>query len=313
MSTAPIDDVTDPGSRVAQRPPANKGGGRRERDRKSREAKWRAREAAQLEAGETTQRVRARKQHRLVKNRETAGWAMMQARRWLDNEQRKLDKGGLTPKGVEDFVRWTRLGSGYGWTPTEQCENANIAIKRFLDELKAAQQARGNDSGLRDWWVIEPPRSRSLRKQWAKKRLEKRKAMDELTAKGSQSVVEPSGKALMAMDVDPAEHDLAAGERRITPWTLEAVPFRFWRKSEEDGNGGSAHTANSTESVSKQLPVKLGDLKAGEAYGRELHDMAPEPLALHTSEEGMDADSDMDDMAPEPVSDADFTEDEETL
>ncbi|KAL8915317.1 MAG: hypothetical protein Q9171_000187 [Xanthocarpia ochracea] len=319
MSTARTDDGTDPDSRVAQRTPgysydkAKKRAGRGERERKSREAKWRAREAAQLEAGEIAQRARARKQHRLVKNRETTGWAMMQVRRWLDNEQRKLDKGGLTEKGVEDFIRWTRLGSGYGWMPTEQCENANIAIKRFLDEMKAAQQARGNDSGLRDWWVIEPPRSRSLRKKWAKKRLEKRKAMDELTAKGDQSVVEPSGKASMAMDVDPAEHDLVAGERRRTPWTLEAVPFRFLRKSEEDGNGGPGHAANSTQGVSKQLPLKLGDLKAREAYGRELHNMAPEPLTLHISEESMDADFDTDDMAPEPVSDADFTEDEETL
>ncbi len=76
---------------------------------------------------------------------------MMQARRWLENERRKLDKGGLTPEDIDDFVKWTRQGREQESTPTEQFENGSIGIKRFLDERKAAQQARGNDSGLRDW------------------------------------------------------------------------------------------------------------------------------------------------------------------
>ena len=75
MSTAPTDDITDSDSRVAQPTPgytynkAKKRAGRGERERKSREAKWRARQAVQPEAQENTRTKRALKQHKLVKNK----------------------------------------------------------------------------------------------------------------------------------------------------------------------------------------------------------------------------------------------------
>ncbi|KAL8863680.1 MAG: hypothetical protein Q9178_000363 [Gyalolechia marmorata] len=319
MSTARTDDVTDPDSRVARRTSeysyrkAKKRAGRGERERKSREAKWRARQAVQPEAGENTGAKRALKQQKRVKNKETASWKMMQARRWLENERRKLDKGGLTPEDVDDFVKWTRQGREQEATPKEQFEIGSIGIKRFLDEMKAAQQARGNHSGLRDWWVIEPPRPRALRKRWAEKECKKKIMMDEPIAKVAKSVVEPSGGALMALDVDQAENGLEARDTHHGLWTLEAVSFQALGKCGEYGKEGKEHANNGTAHMSKQLPVRSKKTKAGEPDGRNLHDMPPEPVFPHALGEVEDPDSDVDDMAPEPVLDADFTEDEETL
>ncbi|KAL8754957.1 MAG: hypothetical protein Q9199_003966 [Rusavskia elegans] len=334
MTSSHEDDATGHESHIPNRTmeqaerKAKKRAARGERERKSREAKRVAREAAKLEAGDIPEQGRVPKQHSQVGNKpahlyriETTEWAMLQARRWLNNERRKLDKGGMTQDGVADFVKWTRQGDGYDWTPSEQCENANVTIKRFLEEMKAAKQARGKTSNLKDWWEVEPPHSASARRKLAAKNIDGPKAK-----KGTKSEADASGGASMEIDVDQTEHELAAGGIRDAsglpePVSLDTlgVPASEGKDmqghADNNNNNNNNNNSNNEDNMSRQLKLvlRLGSMKVEEAYEHGMHDVGPESVACQALDEVKDPVSDMDDMAPEPVLRAGFEEDEETM
>ncbi|KAL8788315.1 MAG: hypothetical protein Q9213_001712 [Squamulea squamosa] len=254
---------------------AKKNAGRREREWKARQAKRMAGEATQpkvaaADAKEGATPTGARKKHKLVRNKQTSKWAMVQARRWLANERRKLDKGGLTAEGVDEFIKWTRQGDGYDWTPVEQCANANTAINRFLNELCEAQQAQEKESGLKDWWTVEPALPRSWRQQWARQEKRIGKDSGDLDGEhGGGSGDDELGGVLLEMDVDQTKETLAVGASHGRIWTPEPVPHHV-------------------------------SVEAGE-HGSDLDDMAPEPVSRLASEEADERNFDLDDAAPEPV------------
>ncbi|KAL8770206.1 MAG: hypothetical protein Q9209_004048 [Squamulea sp. 1 TL-2023] len=326
MADSKENGVTVP-THVPQRTPAQiqrrakKNAGRREREWKARQAKRRAGEATQPEAAADAEEgaapTRARKEHKLVRNEQTSEWAMVQARRWLANERRKLDKGGLTAEGVDDFIKWTRQGYGYDWTPIEQCANANTVISRFLSELREAQQAQKKESGLKDWWTVEPALPRSWRQQWA--RHEKRTGKDSDDRDGGHgggSGDDEPGGVLLAMDVDQAEKTLAAGGSQGETRTPEPVSCHALCKSETEDGEDNESILDSMSAELKRLPIAYGDVKvpveAG-GYGSDLDDMAPEPVSRQVSEEADERNFDPDDIAPEPVLRAGSEEEKEVM
>ncbi|CAO1599747.1 hypothetical protein XANCAGTX0491_003462 [Xanthoria calcicola] len=290
---------------------AKKQAARRERGHKSRQSKWMAREAAKTEAGDVPAQGPVPKQHKQVGNKQTADWAMIQARRWLQNERRKLDTGGLTPDGIAGFVRWTRQGDGYDWAPSEQCEDANVAIKRFLDEMKAARQARNKTSNMKDWWKVEPPHPASARRKWARENVGRSKAK-----KGAESAADGSGGPPMGMDVDQMGHELAAGGVRDGSELLDPVSAEVFGIPAHEGKHMQGHADdNENDTMPKQLklPLRLGKPKVGEAGEHDIHDMGPDSVTCQASDKVEGSDSDIDDMAPEPVLRADYEEDENTM
>lgn len=242
---------------------------------------------------------------------ETADWAMIQARRWLQNERRKLDTGGLTPDGIAGFVKWTRQGDGYEWAPSEQCEDTNVAIKRFLDEMKAARQARNKTSNMKDWWKVEPPHPASARRKWARENIGRSKAKE-----GAESGADGSGGPPMGMDVDQTGHELAAGGVRDGSELLDPVSADAFGVPAHEGKHAQGHTGdNDNDTMPKQLKLalRLGKPKIGEAGKHNIHDVGPESVTCQASDKVEGSDSDIDDMAPEPVLRADYEEDENTM
>ena len=312
---------------------AKKQAARREREHKSRQSKWMAREAAKNEAGEVPVQGPVPKQHKQVGNKrkhltillkflsvgsaahlyhtETAEWAMLQARRWLENERRKLDTGGLTPDGIAGFVKWTRQGNGYDWAPCEQCEDANVAIKRFLDEMKAARQARNKTSNMKDWWKVEPLHPASARRKWARENIGRSKAKE-----GAESGADGSGGPPMGMDVDQMGHELAAAGVRHGSELLDPVSAKVFGVPAHEGKhmqGRADDNENDTMPKQVKLPLRLGKPKFRETGEHDIHDVGPESVTCQASDKVEGSDSNIDDMAPEPVLRADYEEDENTM
>ncbi|KAL8705608.1 MAG: hypothetical protein Q9201_001295 [Fulgogasparrea decipioides] len=84
---------------------------------------------------------------------------MKQFRRWLNNEQRKLDSGGITKQGTEDLMRWTKNPKYFveKLSVTEEGKimepSAAAARDRFQSEKFDARMEQGLDEGLpKDWW-----------------------------------------------------------------------------------------------------------------------------------------------------------------
>lgn len=147
----------------------------------------------------------------------------------------------MTPKGVEEFIEWTRDSDGYDWAPTKQYTNAEVAINRFLDEITSAQQTQGKDYGLKDWWAKEPPLPKSWRRNFARELAEEIKSAQEMIGEegGETGGGEPSGE-LLAVDVHKADKEAPTGDNREGSWMSELV-FRHAPKKEDgerDEHGG---------------------------------------------------------------------------
>lgn len=141
----------------------------------------------------------------------------------------------MTPEGVQHFTRWTRDSEVRDFTATEQCANANVAIERFLNEIKNAQQAQGKDVGAKDWWAGAPPLPRARRKRWAKGKGKEMRSMQALEDKsGDELEDEESSVTSLAKDNDQATQKGAVGESAIDTWTSELA---FRPAANEDGQG----------------------------------------------------------------------------
>ncbi|KAL8770205.1 MAG: hypothetical protein Q9209_004047 [Squamulea sp. 1 TL-2023] len=85
---------------------------------------------------------------------------MGQARRWLGNEQRKEDQGGISKKGFQDLFAWARQSELFWDGPLagrgEMTEDAVEARSRFRAEWENAQKQQNRKKGLRDWWAYAP-------------------------------------------------------------------------------------------------------------------------------------------------------------
>lgn len=200
---------------------------------------------------------------------ETPEWAKLQARRWLENERRKIDRGGLTPLGIEHFNKWTRNGDLQNFTAARQCSNANVAIERFLNEKWSVLQAQGKDIGVKDWWAKTPHLPRSKHQKWAK------------------------GKAVTTKD-DHQEN--MVGDRTESHWTLD-LPIH--PATEKDNGKGGEHNDGDVESYAEHLSATLADVGGGDVYRQSSSDMTPEPVSRHASGESVDYGFDVD-MDHEP-------------
>ncbi|KAL8842299.1 MAG: hypothetical protein Q9176_002688 [Flavoplaca citrina] len=258
MATTPTSAATAPESRRARKLAA-----RKEREIKHREARNRAK------AVEEPGPAPARKRHRVVRNKETPEWARLQARRWLENERRKIDRGGLTPLGIEHFTKWTRNGDLQNFTAARQCSNANVAIERFLNEKRSVQKAQGKDIGGKDWWAGTPRLPRSKRQKWAK------------------------GKAVTTKD-HHQENMVAASTE--SPWILELPDYRV---TEKDDEKGVQHNDGDVKDYPEHLLATLADVGGGDVYQQSSSDMTPEPVSRHSSEGSEDHEFDVD-MDHEP-------------
>ncbi|KAL8721368.1 MAG: hypothetical protein Q9181_007723 [Wetmoreana brouardii] len=83
---------------------------------------------------------------------------MKQFRRWLNNEQRKVDWGAITKQGAQDLIRWTK-------NPKHFVDKVSITGGQFMDASAVAARERFEDEKfhaskeqelvggiLRDWW-----------------------------------------------------------------------------------------------------------------------------------------------------------------
>ncbi|CAO1599746.1 hypothetical protein XANCAGTX0491_003461 [Xanthoria calcicola] len=82
------------------------------------------------------------------------GVKMAQLRRWMMNEQRKEDKGGITQEGFYALSAWSKEPEGGGGVTL--APDAEQGKDRFMAEWEAASQEQGSSSGLEDWWMKEP-------------------------------------------------------------------------------------------------------------------------------------------------------------
>ncbi|KAL8686562.1 MAG: hypothetical protein Q9218_007021 [Villophora microphyllina] len=87
-----------------------------------------------------------------------------QARRWVNNEFRKADRGGLGKDASADFQQWTSspeifFNAEDAW----MVGRGRAARQRFEVERKAARQEQGRNKGLEDWWGVAPPSQRGFR------------------------------------------------------------------------------------------------------------------------------------------------------
>lgn len=222
----------------------------------------------------------------------------------MENERRKIDKGGLTPKGIEHFINWTRDGDLYDFTAAEQCTNANVAIERFLNEKKGAQQAQGKDVGVKDWWAGAPRLPRSRRKRWAKGKGKGNRSMEaSMDEKGDERENDESSVASLAKDNYQATQESTVGDSANEFWTSE-LALRL-ASNKEDGKGDEHHDGR-MKTKPKHLSAALADVGVVEADGPYSSDMTPEPVSRRASEEAEA--SDVVYMDHEPVLDAGFEE-----
>ncbi|KAL8994296.1 MAG: hypothetical protein Q9169_005692 [Polycauliona sp. 2 TL-2023] len=250
------------------------------RKEQRRKAKRMAHEAALSGFAHTHQQPH--KRHRQMGIEQTTEWAMLQAQRWLDNEKRKLDRG-----------------DGYDWSPSEYCENANVVIQRFLEEMKAAKQARGKTSNLADWWKLHQSRTKIKKKErWAAKKVARSKA-----EKDVRSGVGASGSAPSRMDVDQGEHDLMAEGIHNASGAIGPVSAGHLDISINKEKGMYNHVGGSEVEMSEEpnLALRMQGMKIEGANGRDWHGKAPDPVAPQIFDDLGDPDADMLDMAPEPV------------
>ncbi|KAL8647831.1 MAG: hypothetical protein Q9226_006269 [Calogaya cf. arnoldii] len=228
---------------------------RKERKRATRQKRLReAREALVLR--------KQPKRHRLVKNKETLEWAGLQARRWLANEQRKMDRGGLTNQGVDDFIEWSWGDDLDDFTAAEQCNNANFAIERFLREGKGALQAQKKDIGAKDWWPSVPALPTYTRSKLAKGKWKRNQDMEGSTFEDAKiwdvgPMVELLGHADYQANPEETVKD-SAGEL----WTAE-LAFRHAssKEAEEVGEHGGERMKEP-----KLLSAVLAEVGVGEAH-----------------------------------------------
>ncbi|KAL8967415.1 MAG: hypothetical protein Q9183_002929 [Haloplaca sp. 2 TL-2023] len=92
---------------------------------------------------------------------------LKQFRRWMDNEKRKPNMGGLTQQGAKDLVEWS--GSGDPAKPPWDLyskgrvmeDSAQDMLNRFLVEKRDNARSQGvvieksngeDDDAVRDWW-----------------------------------------------------------------------------------------------------------------------------------------------------------------
>ncbi|KAL8788316.1 MAG: hypothetical protein Q9213_001713 [Squamulea squamosa] len=85
---------------------------------------------------------------------------MVQARRWLGNEQRKEDRGGISKQGFQDLFAWARQ-SELSWDGPvagrgEMTADAVEARARFRAEWENARKQQDRKNGVRDWWTYAP-------------------------------------------------------------------------------------------------------------------------------------------------------------
>ncbi len=84
---------------------------------------------------------------------------MAQARRWLNNEQRKEDNGGITWQGFKELFAWTKAAATATTEPSLMSRlsaEAEQAKERFYAELENARKDQDRRHGVRDWWARAP-------------------------------------------------------------------------------------------------------------------------------------------------------------
>ncbi|KAL8675980.1 MAG: hypothetical protein Q9224_007341 [Gallowayella concinna] len=77
----------------------------------------------------------------------------LQAGRWLNNEQRKEDKGGISKQGFRDLFAWAKHMDLPDQPMTADAEEAKC---RYLHELENAKKEQQGRRGDRDWWAVVP-------------------------------------------------------------------------------------------------------------------------------------------------------------
>ncbi|KAL8878862.1 MAG: hypothetical protein Q9192_008358 [Flavoplaca navasiana] len=101
----------------------------------------------------------ARRKKSLLDQEDHPTLMMAQARRWLNNEQRKEDNGGITWQGFKELFAWTKAAAkaspGASLT-TRMSADAEQGKERFCAELEAARKEQDRRHGVRDWWARAP-------------------------------------------------------------------------------------------------------------------------------------------------------------
>ncbi|KAL9627431.1 MAG: hypothetical protein Q9204_006570, partial [Flavoplaca sp. TL-2023a] len=101
----------------------------------------------------------ARRKKSLLNQEDHPTLMMAQARRWVNNEQRKEDNGGVTWQGFKELFAWTKAAAkaspGTSLT-TRMSADAEQAKERFYAELENARKDQDRRHGVRDWWVRAP-------------------------------------------------------------------------------------------------------------------------------------------------------------
>lgn len=78
---------------------------------------------------------------------------MAQARRWLNNEQRKEDNGGITWQGLKELFAWTKAAATATTQPSLMSRlsaEAEQAKYRFYAKLETARKDQDRRHDVRD-------------------------------------------------------------------------------------------------------------------------------------------------------------------
>ncbi|KAL8750138.1 MAG: hypothetical protein Q9199_007258 [Rusavskia elegans] len=109
-------------------------------------------------AKERAHRKNRKRKERIKRNYserpEPHGIKMGQLRRWMMNEQRKEDKGGITQEGFYALSAWSKEPAGGGRITL--ASDAEQGKDRFMADWEAALKEQGTSNELVDWWKREP-------------------------------------------------------------------------------------------------------------------------------------------------------------
>ncbi|KAL9578732.1 MAG: hypothetical protein Q9212_005531 [Teloschistes hypoglaucus] len=95
-------------------------------------------------------------------SKEPFKYQVKQARRWLNNEGRKCDKGLINVDGKAAFEEWTsRPETFFNADDTWMAPSGQNARRRYEAERHAACQEQGRNNRLVDWWETV-----AARKKW---------------------------------------------------------------------------------------------------------------------------------------------------
>ncbi|KAL8890509.1 MAG: hypothetical protein Q9215_002370 [Flavoplaca cf. flavocitrina] len=147
---------------------------------------------------------------------------MAQARRWLNNEQRKEDSGGVTWQGFKELFAWTKAAATATTQPalvSRLSAEAEQAKELFYAELENARIEQDRRHGVRDWWVRAPSffeRTGIKRnKEWDLLVAENAGVFEDQLNKKTAHDAEVEGATGFGVDMRPVEEHRATDEGMV--------------------------------------------------------------------------------------------------